>query len=310
MDKTLYILVGASGAGKTTWAANKVANTPKTVRVNRDELRRQISGLSILDDRYYERDDFNTLENRISDIVHEQTRYWILKGYNVILDNTNLRQKYIDEIITLYNHLIDIRIVPFLAEEHTDYKILSERVKLREGSEFDTGYIKIQLARLLNLDLTKTYYPRVYEKLEFDSGLPSAVICDLDGTLCLYGDKNPYDRDFENDIINEPILDMLQGMFCVGHHILFLSGRSSKFKAQTMQFLDDYFQNHSYTLMMREEGDNRKDYVVKEEMIRQIHKEEEWSILFSVDDRLGVIEQVWNKLGIFCYNVNQNNRRY
>ena len=77
-----------------------------------------------------------------------------------------------------------------------------------------------------------------------------------------------------------------------------------------MQFLDNYFQNHSYTLMMREEGDNRKDYVVKEGMIRQIHKEEEWSILFSVDDRLGVIEQVWNKLGIFCYNVNQNNRRF
>lgn len=309
-NRKLIVTIGASGSGKSTWSANFIKDNPKTVRVNRDDLRKQISGLTRLDRRYYDREDFRAIESRITDISHEQIRYWLLKGYDVVLDNTHLEQKYIDEILVLYNHLADIHFVPFITKEDTDYELLSARVKEREGSELDTEYIKRQLNQLSKVEISKVIHPRTHNTIEFNGELPPAIICDLDGTLCLYGDADPYDRNFEIDFINEPVLDVLQGMFCTGHHIIFLSGRNGKFKEETSNFLRRYFQPHSYSLYMREEQDMRKDYIVKEEMIRMLQQENEWNVLFAIDDRLSVIEQVWNKLGIFCFNVNQNNRRF
>ncbi len=315
MNPKLLVTIGASGCGKTTWARKYLEDNPKSVRVNRDDLRKQITGLTILGDNYYHSPnpdhskEFARREMRITDVAHEQIRYWLSKGYNVVLDNTHLQKKYLDEILMLYNHLADIYFVPFITKEDTDYELLSERVKNRDGLE-DTSYIKRQLDQLKNLSIEKVFYPKTVERLEFNSDLPPAIVCDLDGTLCLYGDADPYDRNFEMDFINEPVLDVLNGLFCTGHHILFLSGRNGKFFEATNNFLSKYFQPHTYSLYMRDETDFRKDYVVKEEMIRALQKENEWNILFAIDDRLSVIEQVWNKLGIFCLNVNQNNKRF
>lgn len=310
MNRKLIVTIGVSCSGKSTWAVNYMKDHPRTVRVNRDDLRKQITGLTKLGREYYDREDFRALEARITDISHEQVRYWLLKGYDVILDNTHLEQKYIDEILVLYNHLADIHFVPFISKENIDYDLLAMRFFAREGPNADPEYIKRQINQLAKIEISKVIHPRTHNRIEFNEELPPAIVCDLDGTLCLYGDSDPYDRNFEMDFINEPVLDVLQGMFCTGHHIIFLSGRNGKFKEQTSNFLQRYFQPHSYSLYMREEKDMRKDYVVKEEMIRMLQQENEYNILFAIDDRLSVIEQVWNKLGIFCFNVNQNNRRF
>jgi hypothetical protein len=45
---------------------------------------------------------------------------------------------------------------------------------------------------------------KVGKAIGYVLGLPDAIICDLDGTLALFGDRNPYDRDFENDKPNIP----------------------------------------------------------------------------------------------------------
>ena len=68
-------------------------------------------------------------------------------------------------------------------------------------------------------------------KIEFDSNLPECIICDLDGTLALFNGKNPYDRDFENDDPNAPVVDIVKRYIKDGLAI-FVSGRSEKFRLQ------------------------------------------------------------------------------
>lgn len=60
----LIILSGISGSGKTTIATDLCNKFEKHVRVNRDELRKQLVGK--LDQNYYKRKDLNSLEKQIT----------------------------------------------------------------------------------------------------------------------------------------------------------------------------------------------------------------------------------------------------
>jgi len=68
-----------------------------------------------------------------------------------------------------------------------------------------------------------------------------AIICDLDGTLCLFdrATRSPYDRDFENDTINPAVRYVLDGNDQY-NEIIFVSGRIEKFRKVTQEWLDKY----------------------------------------------------------------------
>lgn len=136
------------------------------------------------------------------------------------------------------------------------------------------------------------------------------IICDLDGTLCLFGDKNPYDRDFENDVENEAVYDLLQRIDAcnfegVGYwtDIVFLSGRMKKpgVEEKTRKWLDDHGFK-IYPLFMRENDDYRKDVEVKEELYNNHIKDVFKKVQFVLDDRDQVV-QLWRKLGLTCFQV-------
>ena len=92
----IILTVGISGSHKSTWVDEFVMDKNNYVCINRDSLRkslvRNLSG-------YYKRDDVNKLEeivNKLSDgILNAAYR----QGYNVVVDNTNLTQKYINQFI-------------------------------------------------------------------------------------------------------------------------------------------------------------------------------------------------------------------
>ena len=75
-----------------------------------------------------------------------------------------------------------------------------------------------------------------------------AILCDIDGTLCLFdrSKKNPYDRDFENDTANEAVINLLYRIDDCNFNgigewtdIIFVSGRNDKFREVTRKWLDD-----------------------------------------------------------------------
>lgn len=300
----IKVLCGISGSGKSTYSAQFISTHKNWLRVNRDNIRHGISGtksnLLTLD-----------LENRVSEIQHEQIRYLLLKGFNVIIDNTNLKKSYIDEIKLKYSHLADIEIVFFDCLLETAKARVAKRDSrpLEECAYIDRMYDQYKQLRLTYPANISSYEEPKYDyKVEYIYGKPDCIISDLDGTLALYGSKNPYDRDFENDYYNSPVLEVLQSRD-LGTQLIFMSGRSEKYRVQTETFLTQKFHPDEYLLYMRKDDDSRRDSVVKLEMFNQ-HIQGKYNVSFVLDDRLQVIEECWEKLGLFVFNCNQGNKRF
>lgn len=311
MEQKIIVTVGISGSGKSTWAAGHINRNPGFARVNRDSIRQQLTGLNknLLNKK---------LEELVTKIQDEQVRLILSEGYSIVLDNTHLRTTYLSEVVKKFNHLADIEFKYF----SSNVEECKERVSRREyACKEELGYIDKQYEAFIKLPIWANksrveVVPHVYNPDLYDS-----IICDLDGTLSLYDHKtkSAYCRDFENDTVNEPLRTFLEEV-ALWHEIdspdeqsteiFFFSGRSTKFREQTEQFLSGCFGSDiKYTLVMREEGDNRRDSVVKLDMFEE-HIRFKYNVLAVFDDRLQVIEECWNRLGVFVFNCNQGNNRF
>lgn len=95
----IIILSGISNAGKSRYATKTVQENPeKYVIVNRDKLREAHYGYTEETVKeYYLRSDFNYLENQITAVQDNLINFWLRKGKDVIIDNTNLKMSYIKD---------------------------------------------------------------------------------------------------------------------------------------------------------------------------------------------------------------------
>lgn len=313
MNQKIILTVGISGSGKSIWATNFIASNPNYIRVNRDAIRQQITGTNRL---LLSQD----LENLVTKIESDQIRTILKEGYNVIVDATHLKTKYIQRFVKEFNYLCDINLQVFSIElEEAKWRVSVRESKLKD---FKLDYIDKQYESFKNLDLKILSYPKkeilLYKQ---NPELSDCIICDLDGTLSLYDHKtkSPYDRDFENDSVNIPIQTFIEevsmwydrsGEDHQAIKIFFFSGRNNKFRKQTMQFLNScFFGEVEFELIMRDETDMRRDSVIKLEMFED-YVRDQYNVLCVFDDRLQVIEECWNPLGVFVFNCNQTLKRY
>lgn len=135
--------------------------------------------------------------------------------------------------------------------------------------------------------------------------LPKAIICDIDGTLALIGNRSPYDgENVEQDLLNHPIANILevykhQQLFDIT--LILVTGREDRYRSQTERWL----QKHSIAydlLYMRKAGDKRKDTVVKKEIYKKQIKNS-FDILFILEDRDQVVDMWRKELGLTCLQV-------
>lgn len=90
----VIINIGISGSGKSTWTADFLQQNLNFIRINRDDIRKTCVGNL---NGYYQRKDFNLLEKKvISQIEAEIFTLGISCGKSIIIDNTNLKQSYIN----------------------------------------------------------------------------------------------------------------------------------------------------------------------------------------------------------------------
>lgn len=136
-----------------------------------------------------------------------------------------------------------------------------------------------------------------------------AIICDLDGTLCLFEKenkelphyRNPYDAGTcKNDLLNPVVNKILS----YSKNILLVSGREDKYRDQTEEWLNKYGIIYE-ELYMRKSGDFRKDSIVKNEIYIDFIKDN-WDIEFVLDDRDQVCK-MWRGLGLVCLQVAEGN---
>jgi uncharacterized HAD superfamily protein len=137
------------------------------------------------------------------------------------------------------------------------------------------------------------------------SSLPKAIICDLDGTLALLGNRSPYDASTaEEDLLNHPIANILevyshQKEFEIA--IILVTGREDIYREPTKRWLAAHSIKYD-ALHMREAGDRRKDTVVKKEIYRNFI-EPEYDVLFVLEDRDQVVGMWRKELKLTCLQV-------
>lgn len=132
-----------------------------------------------------------------------------------------------------------------------------------------------------------------------------AIIVDLDGTLCNVKHRRHHIENKRWDKFYEELTNDKPNLWCLEiirrfslDEIVFVSGRPDNYRAKTIEWLR-FFTNHGdCKLLMRKEGDFRKDSVVKEEIYREQIKPL-YDVMFCIDDRKQVVD-MWRSIGLTC----------
>lgn len=128
-----------------------------------------------------------------------------------------------------------------------------------------------------------------------------AFICDIDGTLALRGNRDPYDMTrVSEDLVNEPVAIVVRALTRSDFEAIFTSGRSEKARDATIAWIRKVTGVYTFVLMMRAAGDGRSDAIVKREMLDTISKQ--YEIKLVIDDRNSVVD-MWRSNGLTCFQV-------
>lgn len=274
----LIMTKGLPGSGKSTWAYKYLEENPNTVLVCKDDLRAMMFNSAWTGNR--EKFILKARDFIVSEALKD--------GKSVVVHDTNFVPKHeisLKELAKLHKaefEIEDFTSVPIEQCIHNDL--------CREKS------VGEKVIREMYRDFIRPKPPEI----KYDPKLPDAIICDLDGTLALFGDANPYDRDFSKDKLNKAVINILDRYNNYGAKILLLSGRSNKFEEQTIAWLKTKSIPFE-SLTMRKEGDVRKDSIVKKEFYEVIVRDL-YNVLFVLDDRNQVVE-LWRSLGLTCLQV-------
>ncbi|MDX2257255.1 MAG: AAA family ATPase [Pseudanabaenaceae cyanobacterium bins.39] len=274
---TVYFTIGLPASGKSTWAKQMLDQAPNKIkRVNKDDLR------AMLDNSYHSKGN----EKFVLDMQDAIIKAALANGKHVIVDNTHLAPKHEVRIRELIEGLATLEIVDF---RHVPLETCIERDLKRFNSVGE---------RVIRDMYNRYIAPPRSPKPAYNPDLPDAIICDLDGTLAIIGDRSPYDAaKCELDLVNEPVRSILETS---GKAIVFVSGREDKFKPQTLAWLAKH-QIKFEAIYMRQSGDLRKDSIVKREIYEQFLLNH-YNIAFVLDDRDQVV-RVWRDLGLTCLQV-------
>ncbi len=292
----ILILIGIPASGKSTWAKDFVRKNPEWARVNRDDFRNMLKNSQTCEPK---------VEDMITLLVKETITKSLMRKLNVIVDNTNLKLKYINEIIEEFKYSADIDFRVF--DISLDKAI--ERDNQREA-KVGTGIITKMYKDYKNLLDSFDFQPinkveRPHLIPNYKSELPDAVVFDIDGTLALMGNRSAFDwmkvyKDDKNDIVAEQV----EFHKSKGRKIIIVSGRDGVCKKLTMDWLELYGIEYD-EIYLRPENDYRKDTAIKREIYNTYIKEK-YNVLAVYDDRLQVLD-MWYDEGVFTFNVNQGN---
>ncbi len=296
-DCKLRLYVGIPASGKSTHAKEFLRKNSGWVRVSRDDFRLQLRNEQMCEPK---------IEDLITVLVNDSIHNALAKNLNVIVDATNVKEKYINQFINEFKYSADIDYQVFdisldkaiERDKNRDAKV-GENVIKRMYSDY-----KILMDSFDFQPVTKIKQRPVI-KPDFNSQLPDCVIVDVDGTLAHMGNRSPFDWNrVDRDSLNEIVAEQVEFHRSKGRKIIILSGRDGSCKGLTEEWLQ--FHNVHYDeIYLRPENDYRKDSVIKKE-IYENHIKDKYNVIMAIDDRLQVLD-VYYKLGIFTLNVNQGN---
>jgi len=285
----LILTRGVPASGKTTWA-KQYAKDYNFVRVNRDELRKELSV----------RHGQN--EPLVTKIQHSRVKELLRNDISVIVDDTNLTARFVKEWLKL------------AAEQNAfasfmDFEIDYETAVARDSGRFDDSVGEEVIKSFFDRFVRKGQLPEPpvldegaavkfapYKEVE---GLPHAILVDIDGTLAHMQGRSPYDPTlYHTDTLDDVIADIADAYTLMKEpyvSVVIMSGRDGGYRVETEEWLAANFVNYD-ELYMRPEGDKRKDDVVKNELFEE-HIAGKYNVDFILDDRNRVVD-MWRAKGL------------
>lgn len=300
------ILRGLPGSGKSSFARQCVLNGSLfSVIVSRDSFR---------DSLYQTREGLsNAQENLITKLVNKTVVAALDAGFNVLVDATNLKAKYVRDLAKLST---GGAVVAYTMTTPLDVCIENDKLRERTVGEAvirDMYSRFFQKGKLASVDIAQDavhkQLPYVFDPL---SPLPRAVIVDIDGTIAHNDGKRSF-YDYSKVLGDEPIedvIDIIHSLSLAGFQPVFVTGRDDSCRELTRQWLAEKFSLKAATwpLYMRKTGDERKDRIIKDEIFEQ-EIAGRYSVVAVFDDRQAVCE-MWQEKGLKvfrCGKIGEDN---
>jgi len=223
----ILILIGIPASGKSTWAADYVRNNPNWVRVNRDDFRAMLKNSQVCE---------NKIEDMITALVIDTINRALMKNLNVLIDNTNLKQKYIDGFIEQFKYQanIDFRVFDISLAKAIERDAARDK-KVGAGpikKMYESYKILIDSFDFQPVNKIKS---RPVIKPTFESDLPDAVVFDIDGTLAHIGNRSVFDwMKVYVDDVNPIVSEQMAFHRSKGRKIIIMTGRNTIFYVYTM----------------------------------------------------------------------------
>lgn len=304
----LTICRGLPASNKTGWAQEQVHRNPgTTVRVNRDDLRLANFGVHVLTGP-----DCNKDESLLTKIHLKIVEQFLIAKKNVIVDDTNLSMRAIDNLYNLatrFDGNVQIRFQDF--EITVKESILRDEKRGRDGGR-SVGADAIREISKRHLyggselpTLDAKYYARIDapKRAIQDDTLPAAWIFDLDGTLAELGtDRSYYDwHRVDEDAPIEHAIALLKVLKDTGNRVIIVTGRDAKCGPETREWLSVWDIPY-HDLLMRPVGDSRPDEIVKEDIYENMIAGK-YFVAGVLDDR-NKVSDMWRAKGLFVAQVN------
>lgn len=299
----IMVLIGPSGAGKTTFAKNHIKNNPGWVRVSRDDIRSSMTG-NFEFGSYFQQNNYE-LEKHVTQLQMDQIRYWVSKGVNVIVDNPHLKTHYLHVYKDHFGYLTDIMFVPI---RNADPETCKKRIIEREG-DVNVDYIDrhfVSFRQVLQeaaplLDRTiaqKNHQKDLLYALNHETD-QQCVIVDLDdGLLGMPG------VDDGKSIIGSPVHVILDALKLTEDQptVIYITGKEDVWRRDMVAWLRQNGLPWDNLLYMRKAGDIRSDIAIKQQMVLQ-DIAGKYQPLFVIENNPMVSRALWHRLGIFCLST-------
>lgn len=298
-NQEVKILHGLPASGKTTFAKQFVKDNKNFKRLSRDDFRHMLDGYSLQ----------GSLEDTITKMISSNLEHLLKDGFSVIIDNTNLRPKYIRDYMKVIRQVSPTVAATITSFADVPYEELLKRDENREGKVgkevIDRMMQQLKANSVHSLRKVISDYDSeggLFSPVDIKpkEGIPYAIVCDIDGTLAHMNGRSPYDwKRVGEDLLDEEVYGILR-RYNSSVEIILLSGRDGSCEKETKEWLNKH-QVPFGLLYMRDAGDQRKDNIVKYELFKK-YIEGNWNILFVLDDRNQVVK-MWRQIGLKCFQV-------
>jgi predicted kinase len=292
---TLTITRGLPGSGKTTWARAQRGH----VRVNRDELRRMLHGGPLLT---------GWAEVQVTIAQRAEVSALLCAGVNVICDDTNLRPRAVRDLAELGLACGAKVVVRDFTDVPVDECVARDAQRSGEervGEEAIRGMYRRYLAgRALPLPVPPSAATAPAAPYSPPDGAPEAFLVDIDGTVAVMTGRGPYEEHrVSEDAPNPPVIAVVRALHAAGYRLVFCSGRRESCRADTSAWLAAHVAVPYDALLLRPDGDGRRDSIVKAELFDR-HIRDRYRIVAVLDDRDQVV-RMWRSMGLTVLQVGE-----